>query len=52
MAHWKGAVVLAVAAGIGNTSGVSAQTTIQVPGDFATIQGAIDAAVNGDTVLV
>ncbi|MCH9021473.1 MAG: hypothetical protein IID32_01760, partial [Planctomycetes bacterium] len=26
--------------------------TINVPGDFATIQGAIDAAVNGDEVVV
>jgi hypothetical protein len=26
--------------------------TIHVPGDHATIQAAIDAAVNGDTVLV
>ena len=26
--------------------------TIHVPGDYTTIQGAIDAAVNGDTVLV
>ena len=28
------------------------QTTHLVPGDFATIQAAIDAAVDGDTVLV
>jgi len=31
---------------------VSAQATINVPGDQATIQGAINAANNGDTVLV
>jgi len=31
---------------------VSAQTTIHVPGDQATIQGAINVANNGDTVLV
>src|SRR5215471_2526966 len=30
----------------------SAQNTINVPGDQATIQGAINAANNGDTVLV
>src|SRR5437867_1323157 len=29
-----------------------AQNTIHVPGDQPTIQGAIDAATNGDTVLV
>ena len=31
---------------------LSAQTTLQVPADFATIQQAIQAATNGDTVLV
>lgn len=31
---------------------LSAQTTIHVPADQATIQAAIDAANNGDTVLV
>ncbi|HET7183689.1 MAG TPA: right-handed parallel beta-helix repeat-containing protein, partial [Terriglobales bacterium] len=32
--------------------GSAAQTTINVPADVATIQGAIDVANNGDTVLV
>ena len=27
-------------------------TTIQVPGDYQTIQAAIDASVDGDTVIV
>ena len=33
-------------------SSVSAQTTIHVPADVSTIQGAIQAASNGDTILV
>ena len=31
---------------------VQAQTTISVPADFPTIQAAIDASANGDTILV
>src|SRR5262245_45553735 len=30
----------------------AAQVTLHVPGDFPTIQGAIDAATSGDTILV
>jgi hypothetical protein len=33
-------------------SGSAYGAIINVPGDYATIQEAIDAAVNGDTVLV
>jgi parallel beta-helix repeat protein len=33
-------------------SSVSAQTTIHVPADVSTIQGAIQSASNGDTILV
>ena len=32
--------------------GARAEAQISVPGDFATIQGAVDAAVSGDTILV
>jgi parallel beta-helix repeat protein len=41
-------VLLAVAASLS----ADAQTTLNVPHDYSTIQGAIDAAGNGDTVLV
>jgi hypothetical protein len=34
------------------SASVSPAATIQVPGDYGTIQEAIDAAANGDTVLV
>ena len=30
---------------------VQAQTTISVPADFSTVQAAIDAAADGDTIL-
>ncbi len=33
-------------------SGAAYGAIIHVPGDYATIQAAIDAAVDGDTVLV
>jgi len=44
-------VVIASLAIVGQTRSVSA-ATLHVPGSYATIQSAIDAAMDGDTVLV
>ncbi len=43
---------LLVAAGIAATCSVATATIIRVPQDYPTIQTGIEAAVNGDTVLV
>lgn len=45
----RAAAVLAIFAAV---TGVCLAATIHVPGDYATIQEAIDAATNGDTILV
>ncbi len=47
-------IVIAVAFlfGLAAVGSVSAQVTRHVPADYATIQDAIDASVNGDTVLI
>ncbi len=47
-------IVIAVAflLSLAAAGGASAQVTRHVPSDYATIQSAIDASVNGDTVLV
>jgi len=45
----KTAMILLVALSFG---GIASPATLYVPGDHSTIQGAIDAAVNGDAVLV
>ena len=46
------AVVLVVSLGLVTASPVLAAGTIRVPGDYATIQKAIDAAGPGDTIMV
>jgi parallel beta-helix repeat protein len=48
------AAVAAALCGFGLTPGVGARaaTTISVPADFPTIQAAIDAAADGDTIVV
>jgi hypothetical protein len=46
------AVVLVVSLGLVTAPPVLAGTTIHVPGDYATIQQAIDAARSGDTIMV
>jgi parallel beta-helix repeat protein len=47
--RWAVPVLLAIVLLVSSTS---AQTTIHVPADVSTIQGAIQSASNGDTVLV
>lgn len=42
---------ISLAVVLGGASGVVADT-INAPGDFSTIQGAIDAAMDGDEVVV
>ena len=44
--------IAAVVALLGLISSFAFSKTIHVPGDYAKIQEAIDASVNGDTVLV
>ena len=51
-ANLFGAVLTLTIGSIFGGNPIAAQTTLTVPGDHATIQGAIDAAVAGDTVLV
>jgi hypothetical protein len=46
------ALALVVGLGLGTASPVVAAGTIQVPGDYSTIQQAIDAAGSGDTIMV
>ncbi|HWG21612.1 MAG TPA: choice-of-anchor Q domain-containing protein [Terracidiphilus sp.] len=46
---WAAPVLLAMVLPMSSASG---QTTIHVPGDVSTIQGAIQSASNGDTILV
>ena len=46
------ALVLVVSLGLRTAAPVLAGTTIHVPGDYATIQEAIDAAGSGDTIMV
>jgi hypothetical protein len=46
------ALVLVVSLGLVTAAPVLAGTTIHVPGDYATIQEAIDAAAPGDTIMV
>jgi hypothetical protein len=46
------ALVLVVSLGLVIAAPVLAGTTIHVPGDYATIQEAIDAAASGDTIMV
>jgi parallel beta-helix repeat protein len=46
------AIVLVVSLGLVTTAPVLAAHTIYVPGDYETIQEAIDAASNGDTIIV
>ena len=46
-------IVLALTCGVVFQAGFAqAQTTISVPADFSTIQAAIDASADGDTILV
>lgn len=47
-----GAVVLSLLLWLDPAGGVRAAQTLNVPADYSTIQSAINAAVNGDTVLV
>jgi hypothetical protein len=46
------ALLLVVSLGLVTAAPVLAGTTIHVPGDYATIQEAIDAAGSGDTIMV
>jgi len=46
------ALVLVVSLGLATVAPVLAASTIHVPGDYDTIQEAIDAASDGDTILV
>jgi parallel beta-helix repeat protein len=46
------ALVLVVSLGLVTAAPVLAGTIIYVPGDYATIQAAIDAASDGDTIMV
>ena len=46
------ALVLLVSLGLVTAAPVLAGTTIHVPGEYATIQEAIDAASSGDTIMV
>lgn len=46
------ALVLVVSLGLSTTAPVAAAHTIYVPGDYPTIQEAIDAASDGDTIIV
>ncbi len=46
------ALVLVVSLGLVTMAPVLAGTTIHVPGDYDTIQEAIDAALDGDTIMV
>jgi len=46
------ALVLVVSLGLVTAAPVAAATTIHVPGDYPTIQAAIDAAGPGDTIMV
>jgi hypothetical protein len=46
------ALVLVVSLGLVTAAAVLAGTTIHVPGDYATVQEAIDAAAPGDTIMV
>jgi len=46
------ALVLVVSLGLVTAAPVAAATTIHVPGDYPTIQEAIDAAGPGDTIMV
>jgi len=46
------ALVLVVSLGLASTAPVLAASTIHVPGDYPTIQEAIDAASDGDTIVV
>jgi hypothetical protein len=46
------ALVLVVSLGLVTAAPVLAGTIIHVPGDYETIQGAIDAASDGDTIVV
>ncbi len=50
--HLFGAALVLTLCSVFGGHPVAAQTTLTVPGDHATIQGAIDAASAGDTVLV
>lgn len=50
--NFAGVVLFVVLFGAFVGRGVSAQTTRNVPASYATIQAAINAAVDGDTVLV
>src|SRR5262245_47640418 len=45
-------LVVPVSVGAATPPAAHAATTINVPGNFATIQAAINAAANGDTVVV
>ena len=45
-------LVVAMAVGISAPTIVIAAATLHVPADFSAIQAAIDAAVNGDTIVV
>jgi len=46
------ALVLVVSLGLATAAPVLAASTIHVPGDYPTIQEAIDAASDGDTIIV
>ncbi|MGB5925464.1 MAG: right-handed parallel beta-helix repeat-containing protein [Dehalococcoidia bacterium] len=46
------ALLLVVSLGLVTAAPVLAGTTVHVPGDYATIQEAIDAAGSGDTIMV